>query len=256
MDNQKDNKIQQADQSKTSSISKKTLDLIDFFGNNQTFVFLYKKTEKLATALYMITNLFSDNEPMKWSTRKKISDVLSFMLTYKNLSINSKENFSENLRIMVLEIVSLLEIASRSGLVSNMNFSILKQEFSNLLIALEENKDREFSGGKQTIPDNFFNDQTFLKEKSQGQNTFVQSHTPKDNIIISDKSVFKSNNRQSVIIQTLKKKKELSIKDLTSVVHNCSEKTIQRELTSLVFQGIVKKIGQRRWSRYSLNINQ
>ena len=156
MDNQKDNKIQQTDQSKTSSVSKKTLDLIDFFENNQTFVFLYKKTEKLATALYMITNLFSDSEPMKWSTRKKISDVLSFMLTYKNLSTNSKENFLENLRIMVLEIVSLLEIASRSGLLSNMNFLTLSlgcqhrawiKEFGDLLLRQEFLFFKKFANG-------------------------------------------------------------------------------------------------------------
>jgi len=44
----------------------------------------------------------------------------------------------------------------------------------------------------------------------------------------------------------------LSVKDFTRVIKDCSEKTIQRELLDLVEKGIVKKEGERRWSRYSL----
>lgn len=60
------------------------------------------------------------------------------------------------------------------------------------------------------------------------------------------------NDRQAVIINTISVKGELSIKDLSSVVKGCSEKTIQRELIALVEKGILNKTGERRWSRYSL----
>ena len=33
------------------------------------FSYLYKKTEKLVTAVYMITNFIKDNEPLKWKFR-------------------------------------------------------------------------------------------------------------------------------------------------------------------------------------------
>ena len=42
------------------------------------------------------------------------------------------------------------------------------------------------------------------------------------------------------------------IKDLTPVIKGCSEKTIQRELATLVDKGIVNKEGERRWSVYSM----
>ncbi len=60
------------------------------------------------------------------------------------------------------------------------------------------------------------------------------------------------NDRQELIISTIGQKGELSIKDLEGVIKGCSEKTIQRELLSLVEQGILVKSGERRWSRYAL----
>lgn len=60
------------------------------------------------------------------------------------------------------------------------------------------------------------------------------------------------NERQTLIIETIRDKGELSIKDLTDVIKGCSEKTIQRELITLVTNGDLLKTGERRWSRYSL----
>ncbi len=61
-----------------------------------------------------------------------------------------------------------------------------------------------------------------------------------------------ASNRQHLIIETIRAKGELSIKDLTDVIKGCSEKTIQRELISLVNAGVLLKAGERRWSRYSI----
>jgi DeoR/GlpR family transcriptional regulator of sugar metabolism len=36
------------------------------------------------------------------------------------------------------------------------------------------------------------------------------------------------------------------------VIKDVSEKTIQRELISLIEAGIILKTGERRWSRYSI----
>lgn len=62
------------------------------------------------------------------------------------------------------------------------------------------------------------------------------------------------NERQSLIINTIKTKGESSIKDLVDVIKGCSEKTIQRELISLVSSGYLLKTGERRWSRYSVAV--
>ena len=58
--------------------------------------------------------------------------------------------------------------------------------------------------------------------------------------------------RQQIIISLIKKHRTLTIKGVTSVIKDCSEKTIQRELLALVAKGVLKKEGERRWSMYSL----
>jgi hypothetical protein len=62
----------------------------------------------------------------------------------------------------------------------------------------------------------------------------------------------KKNKRQSIIIGILKRKKEIDVKDVSQIIGDCSEKTIQRELLELVSTGILGKTGERRWTRYYL----
>lgn len=56
--------------------------------------------------------------------------------------------------------------------------------------------------------------------------------------------------RMSLILEFIKKQKGASIKDITGVIKNCSEKTIQRELSALIRNGLIRKVGERRWSQY------
>ena len=57
-------------------------------------------------------------------------------------------------------------------------------------------------------------------------------------------------NRLSQILTLVQKKRRVSIKDISLVVRNVSEKTIQRELGVLIERGLVRRVGERRWSLY------
>jgi hypothetical protein len=50
----------------------------------------------------------------------------------------------------------------------------------------------------------------------------------------------------------LEAKPDATIKDIAEVITDVSEKTIQRELNSLIEKGQVKRQGERRWSKYSI----
>jgi DeoR/GlpR family transcriptional regulator of sugar metabolism len=56
--------------------------------------------------------------------------------------------------------------------------------------------------------------------------------------------------RTAKILALIKDKKDLSIKDVSIAFTDCSEKTIQRELNTLVSKGHIRKVGSKRWSRY------
>lgn len=56
--------------------------------------------------------------------------------------------------------------------------------------------------------------------------------------------------RMSLILDVVRKRKSVSIKEIASVIKGCSEKTIQRELNTLIDKGLVRREGERRWSVY------
>ncbi|PCI21252.1 hypothetical protein COB64_00010 [Candidatus Wolfebacteria bacterium] len=56
--------------------------------------------------------------------------------------------------------------------------------------------------------------------------------------------------RRNKILKFIKLKREATITDISKIVIDCSQKTIQRELLSLVKDGVLKKIGEKRWSKY------
>ena len=211
------------------------------------FVVAIKKTEKLASAVYLITSLFSDSEPMKWTLRKKVSDLLSFILNFKNIRQSEVPSFNLAVKSKVEEIVSLMEVGVLGGLISKMNFNIIEGEFNNLLTIVVNSKQKT-DVSNSLIPVSFFDAPVYVSTASDYVRNIV-----KDTNGIKDIGAFKSNNRQGIILGLLKKKKELSIKDIALIIKDVSEKTIQRELVSLIEAGVITKTGERRWSKYSLN---
>ncbi|MCX6702080.1 MAG: hypothetical protein NTX96_02730, partial [Candidatus Zambryskibacteria bacterium] len=137
-------------------LSQKNIDPVSFFDKNNDFVLAYKKTEKLASAVYMVTGLFSESEPIKWALRKKVGELLSFILTYKDTPKGNYEDFVYSAKTRTLELISFLEISLRGGLVSQMNFSILKQEFLNLINILNTSDFLSNDSSNEVVSKNFF----------------------------------------------------------------------------------------------------
>ena len=245
------------------SLEHKNIDPVSFFSDNADFVFMHKKTEKLASAIYIVTGLLSDSEPIKWTLRKKASELLSFIGSYTSLFSEGHGQFIQTLKLNTLEVVSFLEVSWRGGLISEMNYSILKQEFSSLLSVVLGFADSHKEFRKEHLSNDFFD----VPRHASGDSKSYHNERPlvvfgniqkttdisiKDRDAIRDKGDFKRSNRQNTILNLLKKKESLTIKDISAVVRDCSEKTIQRELISFISAGILKKTGERRWSRYFL----
>ena len=129
---------------------------------------------------------------------------------------------------------------------------MLPQEFNNLVLFFDRAKSDEDSH----LPRDFFKIPEGLTSTGSAESNFAsnqQNYGLKDKINEIDNTGFKRSNRQNIILGLLRKKKELTIKDIALVIKDCSEKTIQRELISFIEAGVIKKTGERRWSKYSLN---
>ncbi len=235
-----------------SNSSQKNIQNNRYIGESGLFVFLLKKTEKLASAIYLMTNHLPDNEPLKRALRDKSSTLVSFMIGYKDLNGIQSYSFGKEAESKIIEIVSLLEVSQNIGLISKMNFSIVQEEFVKLIDLIKNSPAPDTQPVQShSINQNYFNVGAYrVSPNTDAQSGYNIVHKRAESD--SQNSSLKKNSRQTTILAVIKKKGEVTIKDISEVIRNCSEKTIQRELNSLVVSGVIKRTGERRWSKYSL----
>jgi len=165
------------------------------FESDEKFSQLYKKTERITTAIFLITNLFTDMEPLKWKLRQKSSDLLPLVIDLRNVGVNSDSYNKDKVQNLIAEIVSLFEIAHMSGIVSDMNFSILKKEFLNFISMLTSYKD-DFKKKSVLFDASFFDDnsQNHSDDKGQGDSYKGQVNTNRPAIGNNTQSFFPNKN--------------------------------------------------------------
>ena len=239
-----------------------------FFGGNHFHAFFVKKTEKIVSAIYLITNYVSEGEPLRVRLREKSLDLMSDSLSLKAQSQKINPEAIENTISSIFEIVALVEVGYASGYISEMNFSILKNECTNLANTLER-KGGEISGSGAYISSDFLsvpdlyllpslqgNKEDGLNEGNRQKQLEKRVKSSKNTKIevsgvkLSPKKA-KLNDRRDQIFKLLGIKNKITVKDVSEIINDCSEKTLQRELMSLVDEGVLKKEGEKRWSSYS-----
>jgi DNA-binding transcriptional ArsR family regulator len=230
--------------------------------------FVFKKIEKLSSAVYLVTNSWNDKEPLKWSLRDKSLCLLNELLSRVGEYPHSHKTALTLLLSRLAEIVSEIELAETAGLVSEMNSAILKSEYNNLQTFLKTNnmssvllsKDFFEAGDtpafrvKELPPDlnapggtpNSIGHKGQIKDRGM---SFRVKSTPKESSI---GKIQPNGERRALILKVIKNKGEISVRDVAIVVKGVSEKTLQRELIAMSDEGILKKNGERRWSRYSM----
>ena len=272
---------------------------------------LGKKGERLATALYLVTSFLPDSEPLKGRLRSLSLDLVRDASRVRYGTISSETNVLEELRANISETLGLLELALIAGLISEMNFSILKREYTSLRSTIEVKKASRESRTDTVLGDTFFGssfnennltesasslhsrselagtpvyprsglgysrDQTFMHSapaSSQGHSigqkettmsdTKTKGHTkpqrselagtPEGRTFMYPAPSVTQDARRTRILKLIKDNREVTIKDIATYFPELSEKTIQRELVSLVEANVLKKFGERRWSRYTL----
>jgi len=76
------------------------------FVKDTNFQFIFKKTEKIITAIYLITNFFDPKEPLKWSLRNSLNNLLKTLTNFGQSPLSDKENNFYNLNSALLKISS------------------------------------------------------------------------------------------------------------------------------------------------------
>ncbi len=222
---------------------------LGLFNNGDYLLFSFKKTEKIVSAIYLVTSLLKDNEPLKLELREGGMSLISVSMALNSFDAVDKNRLIQSFFSTAVQLISFLNISRNSGIISNMNSDILIKEIYDIVDYLKQNTINSAYNSNFILSDSFFNaDNSVDLNKGQAQKHDSYKTNKNKLLIVKDKK----DTRQNSIINLLKKSSNLTIKDFVKVITDCSEKTIQRELIQLVEKGIVKREGERRWSTYSL----
>lgn len=253
---------------------------------------LYKKTEKLTTATYLLTDFWNDDDPLKWSLRKKSLSLFSDLVSLSQRKFSLPVSLSGSSH--VLEIISMLDIAHTARMISEMNYSILRKEYEDLLKTIETRfktngsgqeaisfsseffgylDERENNTPADKFSADFYKGQELKFPKSLSFRNFEEDKKPQEPSSLESRALYNQNHfykrnvsqktnpikktsrskqRKEAILSHFKRGQQMSIKDISKQITDCSEKTIQRELISLVNKGVLLKQGKKRWSTYVL----
>lgn len=214
-------------------------------------VYVYKKAERLAKAIHLVAPAFRSSPAL----RDRIDRVAVGLVDAAVLPpASAKDALSREL----LALSSVLSIARIGGLLSTMNADLIAREAQLLL--------QEVAGYEE--PRLFLEDAPTLAELARSSTKMSgaaarhreQATEEVGTAVGENKGQSKGHvkdsggktSRQEAILSVLATKGPSYIKDISLVVREVSEKTIQRELAALVEEGSVERSGERRWTTYAL----
>lgn len=220
--------------------------------NDNYYRHIFKKTEKIISVVFYIIN--------NTDTEKKTETLISLIASKAHFAhenalrtlevkpVSSKEVLEQFAQSLV-GLESTLRIAAAANIISAEVLAVMVGEIDAVLRGLKtfihsntNNDDLLFS---QSYPSVFSSEIPAPQvHKERKRTPTATSELPKN--------TSGSGDRRERIKTILEAKREATIKDISEIITDVSEKTIQRELNAMIDENLVKRQGERRWSKYSI----
>lgn len=211
-----------------------------FFANDH-HAFVVRKAERLASALHIVTGFIAPEEPIRNRLRNSALDLVQHSTRVDKLEHLGPDGFGSR----CAEIATLLDTAQAAGMVSAMNARMICDEYAELAAFIRDRHAVIRSRLPEFVqtppapsPLEFY--------KGQKDSGFYKTQS----MSYKDAKGQSEGGRQKDILALFTNKDRISIKDAAEAIPGVSEKTIQRELLSMVESGALIKEGERRWSTY------
>lgn len=145
----------------------------------------------------------------------------------------------------IFGMLSQVRVAATQGAISPEHASLLVKEYEQVAERLAQGSHPSpfLSSEDFLVPDLASREQTMLPAGIKDIKDIRMSFIPKG-------QTSEDSTRAHLILEYIKEKKSASIKDIAGVIRGVSEKTIQRELAALIDRGLIRRVGERRWSQY------
>jgi len=220
--------------------------------NEDYYRHIFKKTEKIISVVFYILN----NTETDKRSETHIGNIagkahFAHENALRSLEVklaNSKEVLEQFAQALVA-LDSTLRISSASGVIAQDVLYAVTAEIDTVLRGLSQyiTSDTNMSAMLSTqAAGTAMGGNVAAKPSSASQRKSAQGST---------EAITKPSNspdRRTRIRTILEAKGEATIKDISEIITECSEKTVQRELNAMIEDNVVKRQGERRWSKYSV----
>ena len=210
------------------------------------YKYIFKKTEKIVSVVFYITHNVSDNtnnvryvedlEATAQMTHNKILESLEVRAHVADEAVRSSAH-------ALISLDSKLRVAHATGLITAEALQVLINEIDAVLRGMNKYLDGKVMGDVSAASALPAGGTTTSKRTAPT----AAASSPSDMPAVPPKP-----HRRDRILTVLEARGEASIKDISEIVTDVSEKTIQRELNAMIKDNLVKRHGERRWSKYSL----
>jgi len=238
-----------------------TLDIKRLSNDSNYYNNVFKKTEKiLSVTLYILSETDENKKTTLHIDSIKAKSLRAHEVSLKTLSLQPHEQTS-GLVAFQYELVSLesaLTMALMSGVIAQDIFNLLHDQLDGVHRYINNHYIKQspvtVADLTETIVEKSASQQgTGTKKKSAPTKRAQRVQIPAGDISTDAYLVYSQLSDRGERIKTvLEAKPQATIKDIAEVITDVSEKTIQRELNSLIEKGQVIREGERRWSKYSV----
>lgn len=228
------------------------------------FGYVTDRIQKLTAALYRVTDLLSDKEPIKWTLRDKALNLYDDLVSVKNTK--DKDGLLDNSLKNFTQIIASLELVSAGVCVSNLNFEILKREYLFLKNFVEGKKtDIAYDSNILSELEKFGSSAPAWKPSLRAGQTAARKELPEKSpinpvysagsevYIAAGSQEIDPQSRKGKVLDFLKNGPAKSVNEIAVIFNGeISEKSIQRDLLDLVKMGKISAIGDKRWRKYEV----
>jgi hypothetical protein len=214
--------------------------------NIEYYKYIFKKTEKIACSVFYIlrnSGSISQNDLVQSDLEDAAKNLLDISLESLKSTRVAIDAYASELRHALISLESNLRIAHASRYLGTEILEVFLHEIDSVQRTLRKYTERGTQNPLTVLTE--YTEVT--RERKPARIRIGERQATQVNGGVENKT-----SRKDRVLAVLKDKGEATIKDIIDVVTDCSEKTIQRELISLIKDNVIVREGERRWSKYKL----
>lgn len=216
--------------------------------DSEFYKYIFKKTEKVVCAVFYIIRSeqgIGQKDSVIADVELSATALLNTSLQSLKASVSYTEAHAREIQLALIALESKLRVAHASRLLREGYLEVFLHEIDSVQRALRKYID-------QGVVYNPLN-----TESREGEQVRVKKALPQKRVVEqgggdASREVVHVLPRRERILSIIKDSGDATIKDIARVITDCSEKTIQRELISLIKDNVIARDGERRWSKYRL----